>query len=702
MIYLNEALKKGPKTVKSLFVWDSNDDIHLHISKFTALTEIGLGMPLDNPLLKGLSELPSLEKIIIYSDYLPDKVPEWLKKIPQLKSLQCFERKNIKAIPDWVFELTQLEQLSFYGHKLTLLPEAIGQLKKLKVLELHQNKITNLPNTLFELKNLEVLTLSKNKVKVLPEAIGNLKKLKTLDIAKIPLSSLPKSLGTLVELETFTWEDIKVDNQLEVAKILFQLPKLDAKVCRADTRKLLRLTEAARVVNPSGEMLSDFLALFEEKASAYADISLKTLVHATMLKGTSVPELALKIIWERHKKKFQSKPLQKGDKVSMLGKTNLKKNEIKADLEALGLEYEPSPTASTTHIVLGPQGSIEAEFFELIDSHEFIFIAEEDLLKFINEATQAHLLQDGVAMTAQKQSVAELLMSKDADNVGIGLELLKGGGVPKDLISELFIVYKYKTHKKNSKKALELLKLYGSSALQDALKNKVRKLSARSTDNLYIFTEGTELEQWKINQYICLYVDDFMMGMNQHNLIGDAVELAPKELQLPFLKKLIQKWGSSDTGQFIWRQELDFSKYGYLTFELNHITRIIVSYVYWSKIQPSSFPKGITKMKNLKSINLSYNLAKLGGIPEDLFELKDQLTELELPECSLESISPRIGELQQLELLNLSNNPLKSLPKEIYTLKNLKTIKLRYMEKQLPNLDLEGLQKALPNCKIIT
>lgn len=93
------------------------------------------------------------------------------------------------------------------------------------------------------------------------------------------------------------------------------------------------------------------------------------------------------------------------------------------------------------------------------------------------------------------------------------------------------------------------------------------------------------------------------------------------------------------------------------------------------------------------------NRKKLKDIPTEVFE-KKELKVLRLYGNQLDSISYRIGELQNLEELYIGKNNLKNLPKEIGQLKKLKILSVQYNEiTDLPAEigEMESLEQLILN-----
>lgn len=84
------------------------------------------------------------------------------------------------------------------------------------------------------------------------------------------------------------------------------------------------------------------------------------------------------------------------------------------------------------------------------------------------------------------------------------------------------------------------------------------------------------------------------------------------------------------------------------------------------------------------SLKLNMSRQNLTEIPEEVYEMTE-LKILKLFHNKIDSISPKIAQLKNLEKLYLGKNQLKYLPKEISELKNLKILSVGYNElEELP------------------
>lgn len=113
--------------------------------------------------------------------------------------------------------------------------------------------------------------------------------------------------------------------------------------------------------------------------------------------------------------------------------------------------------------------------------------------------------------------------------------------------------------------------------------------------------------------------------------------------------------------------------------------------IYGGSGEPLALPDELFDLDQLKRLRINYSI--LGEVPTALRRLKS-LEMLGMPECEFETLPEWVGELSNLTILNLSENPiLNSLPSSLSKMSSLRVLSIRDCPqlKRLPD-GLEALQ----------
>jgi Leucine-rich repeat (LRR) protein len=111
----------------------------------------------------------------------------------------------------------------------------------------------------------------------------------------------------------------------------------------------------------------------------------------------------------------------------------------------------------------------------------------------------------------------------------------------------------------------------------------------------------------------------------------------------------------------------------------------------------TSVPKGLFSETEIEYLDLANNKLT-GSLPAEV-RLLQNLKVLDLSQNDFTGVPAEIGQLVNLEVLNLSGNPISGLPAELGNLKNLKSLDLS--NTNYSKQDLEGIKKGLPEGVVI-
>ncbi|PIN14613.1 Serine/threonine protein kinase [Handroanthus impetiginosus] len=198
--------------------------------------------------------LPMLERLYLYDNWLDGTIPSNLQKCDQLQVLSLASNEFIRSIPREIGNLTGLTDLSpSYNNLEGEIPKEIGNLQKLEVLILGGNNLTgSIPPGIFNISQLQIFTSEDNKLSgnlphsfgqgmpnlqwlyfgmnnlsgIIPDSISNASQLTQLDLSGNSFTGfIPESLGDLEFLEVLYLSDNKFISTSSTSELTF-LPSL--------------------------------------------------------------------------------------------------------------------------------------------------------------------------------------------------------------------------------------------------------------------------------------------------------------------------------------------------------------------------------------------------------------------------------------------------------------------------------------------
>lgn len=655
---------------------------------------------------------PDLENLTIQNSALAE-FPAQIRKITNLKSLNL-SNNNIKASPNWLAEMQALVSLEICDNPLESI--AFGPANQaLQQIKIANAKLPAIPDSIAHLANLRTLYLADNAIKTVSEGINSLHQLESFNILRNPLEAFPENLSGLRALKYIQFDKKWLETY---PPALLQLPALTkvpkyakAHPATQEIPALARECCKKKIDKDFALYLLDLLTEKYDKVQTHPQARL--FLCQTM--NIALPSLHVKVI-DLLTQQY-SQPISKGATLAVVGTTQHNLTQLKARLKTLGIDYSPKITAKVTHIVLGKNPKTEASTAANTSAQ---LMPPQTLTDFLNGADTPYLL-DAAPDNSNSQNLSEMLLSDEPDNINVALQILQGGGVPNELITDLLLVLFNTNDAKIRQKARKLLEEYGPASLLPAYTKTAapERFVFQMRDvvkfDKYFDTvvSSHQLDAAKILAFLRRTISPRSYG---HNVIlARQLSLLPLHEAQQAIAATI-KDNNLDLAQFD-IANLDPKIFLYRE-TINNTLSISIRY---TKLK--QFPDFIAQYTNLMTLDISNN--KLTTLPDSLADLPN-LKHLHIPSNafktfpaiiyklkSLESLSFSLAkladlpeallELPLLEHLQINNLKSGALPPLIFKFKELKTLRLYHDYKQLERFSDEQrkeLSEALPNTDI--
>lgn len=677
-MYFKTALTSKKSSVQEISIYSHRDggidSYHLseELYTFTALENLYISEDF-LALSPKIAQLQQLQSLSLNSKML-QKLPEEIGQLQQLRSLSIVG-DLFEELPESIAQLQNLEYLSIRAcPKMRKLPHSLRQLPQLKSLYLYHSPwedltafeqgfaalkdlrvshagLTNAQATpIFNLQQLQTLGLSHNQLSYLPQELTKLSSLTHLSIDYNALTSIPKFILELSQLESlyFTYNQVEqfptfltalphlsklgwqgnAFGKYDQGLLAFPLAVSNTHPKATESKKYQDFLEQVTAADFSPKALELFFNIQNGKDLAPNKWSRVDFLELLKFKNKSFKSIVLDQLLAYEEQQLEKQPLTTNAGLFILGKSTIPKTTIKNLLQEKGIAYQTKITSKTTHLLVGNIGIKEKDYLTLANP-TYTLISMPAFQEYINKATKPYLLEEEAQDNLSH--LATLLTSTSLENQQLGIELLQGGGTPKELLTELFLVYKFSEDKKLAAKAKKMLQANASTALLEKLKLRINlrtvKEAYHTKNKIEKLTEGTELEAWKIAQYAVLQHPK-IWGNKTHLGLKDAPETAIAE----FLPKAIALQ----------------SPHGSYTVEPDLLPYIQWVYQYGNFLEQLQFTKqaahleGIAQMDQLKSV--SFYFVKELELPQDL-HLLPQLEQVSFTSISLPDWG---GVLQQL------------------------------------------------------
>lgn len=597
------------------------------------------------------------------------------------------ENQNLSELPAEIGKFTNLKVLNLENNNLYELPEEIGLLKNLTSLDLSNNHLTNLPFSMRHLTNLMKLTFSRNNIEILPDIFEKMTNLRGIYAKRNKLNALPESLkNTIIQVL-----DVRQNGFVNAPPIIFQIPSLknirgilsDAQSSPAEI--ILSFNKAFEKTGLDTERYREAFGILTGTIDS-ENVSLKSLLEILPINFLSLRTRVNQEIFNR----TSNVPLEKGCFVSILGTTNMPKQEIKEKLKENGVAYDIKITEKTTHIILGASPK---NFGEPTSEKSYTIWSEKELNDFFNTIEKPFLLEITDEADGQIEQLARLLISTDSANVELAIQIIKGGGMPENLLEELFYAYKVCNDKKVKAELKKVIQINASPSVLEALNKR---------DMLFNVDTIVSASRWRNSTM----EKDIFKSIKKYSSFSNEINWGK------IASFIYDNYGYG--GRYIFAMDNNENSLKKHILDKNIIDKILnfndifmkgipdynTSFVY-PYITPYPFPKEILDYTELAKLDISG--CQISSLPEE-FATLGLLKTLDLSHNFLSKLPKSFVRLEQLEILNLSGNEFATFPTEVLALKNLKQCIFKGNRKQWNENRIpipQEIKDALPNCEFM-
>ena len=460
------------------------------IGQLQQLTELNLRSNRLRELPETMGKLFMLRRLLLGSNKL-NQLPDTVGKLQWLAVLSL-EKNHLTSLPEKAAQCPRLQNLALAHNQLRDLPASLAQLESLQWLDISYNAFESLP---LLPPRLEKLNITGNRISQLPDRIQQMHYLKVLEAGKNGMENLPEGFGQLYKLEKLSLAGNPMPYLPQPLFFLPQLEILDGPADAKARKKLLRFLKLCRSREVPGRLRLVVYDIMEEDGHRLSEFPTMLLLEAI---GIGMSEAAYPI--RRHllyERSGQREIPGDGNKASvyLLGETGFDFQELKEQLSSLGLRLLESPEEPADYIVLGRvlhalHATIPHTFGSLISRPAFT--------AFLNRQLGRKLGQE--AWPAQLDNLRHMLFSPDRANRKLALQLLKSSGVPRALLTDLFLAWKLGYEDQSTLESL-LLQNVSEEALRTMyypLGLTGRTSEATLTTNIIKYTEDNEFDARRI------------------------------------------------------------------------------------------------------------------------------------------------------------------------------------------------------------
>ena len=592
------------------------------------------------------------------SIYGPDMI-----QLPDVFFARQFRRVVLHAglfdgpFPEFILKFKGVENMQLHLHKDMEIPTDWSSLDKLRELRLNgEGKVFDDLSFVHSLPKLKSFFMSDHFIKSPYQLVSK---------NRIPILSRPKFInyeGYEDRRNDYKMFSLALETVLSVGTALGK-----SKIKQTEKERYFRMITKLKQLKDLPKLpVDDLLALM-----SVSQIYLRAVLQEQ--------------IQEISSKEKNIKSLNTNSKLYIAGTPGRKKTEIKEKLEILKIPLATKFSDQVTHVVIGKN----PRDYEDLQGGDFKIISESDLYKRFKSDAPGFI---EAAVKDGKQDVANnllsLLESPDAANIMVGMEMLKNGGVPDELIDTVLVIYKSCPDTKVRGIAKKLLdqnapKDYlpiiadaqrftslGRDVKAQDINKKLEKLARTTSRAAAAKLSLLFHKRYKKGLRYILY--HFHKPCSERTA---ALKAMMEGTHLNYRDGLgFKDWRGKDPKTVIFFNMRTAAKFP--ADIVDHVSLIETADFHNCKF--TSLPTNFGDLKDLKKIDLSFNF--LGSIPKSVQNMK-QLTHLNLQMNNFKTFPSTLKKMTQLKVLDFRFNRLKNDPNPL----------------EIP----EEIKAALPNCEIL-
>ncbi|MFK8007105.1 MAG: hypothetical protein AB8H03_12060 [Saprospiraceae bacterium] len=367
------------------------------------------------------------------------------------------------------------------------------------------------------------------------------------------------------------------------------------------------------------------------------------------------------------------------------GTPSRSKTEIRKKLKELNIPYTDKPSDDLTHLIICKNPK---QYKQLIN-RDLQLISEQALYQLF-KADAPDFIEAAVSKGDDSIStnILQLIYSDDIPNVAIGLEMLKNGGVPDDLIGPLLVVFKSCTDTKARGVAKKLLLHHAPSEWLPLINDKQRFTGINANSKAQEINKKLEKIAKTSSRNLAA-----QMALLFHKRYKKGLRYILYHFHQPCQERTDALLAMMEGTHFDFAAGLGFTNWK----ERDPSTIYINSTKSIAK-----FPIDVVDHVSLIE-SANFHNCKLNSLPAKMGEMKD-LKRLDLSFNFLKKLPKSFKKLTHLEHLDLQMNSFKDFPMELLDLPNLKFVDFsgnRFNGVQQPLKINEKIRNAMKHCEIL-